>query len=235
MGVPSPAAVTMFSRLSRPLPIIDGIDPTELFPLRYDVYSANKIRLDALETGLQTYASQDSGTATKETREKILENMAAEQTLQIKVGAQVMLIKNVDGKLVNGSIGRVLGFYAASRICGSTGEITSKGGAGFIRGVLLEGDRKTPVEKNVTEREDGGSGAKLRHSSGTGGSTQVFPLVEFQTVQGKEVVLVGRDEFKVEDDKGNVAARRVQASFASAGKFGFLTGGSRSHWFSLGR
>jgi len=156
----------------------------------------------------------------EETREKILSNLAAEKTLQIKVGAQVMLIKNVDGSLVNGSVGRVLGFYTASGICGSGGEITSKGGTGFVRGVLLEGDGKTPAEKNVVEREDGRSGAKSRPSSGSGGSTQVFPLVEFRTALGKEVVLVGRDEFKVEDDNGNVAARRVQASCASLAEFG---------------
>lgn len=220
MGVPSRAAVEVFRRLSRPLPIIDGIDPTELFPLKYEVYSANKIRLDALETESQTYVSRDSGKVAGETREKLLRNMAAEESLQIKVGAQVMLVKNVDGSLVNGSIGRVLGFYTASEICGSGGDITSKGGTGFIRGVMLEGDEKTPTaERNAVEREDGGGGAKSRPRSGAEGSAQVFPLVEFRTALGKEVVLVGRDEFKVEENDGTVAARRVQVSVVSVREF----------------
>ena len=38
----------------------------------------------------------------------------------------------------------------------------------------------------------------------------LYPLVEFRTQQGTEVVLVVRDEFRVEDNEGKLLARRVQ-------------------------
>ena len=132
MGVASQTAVATFNALRRPLPAMDGIIPTELFPLRNEVNRANRTKLDALNTALQVYTSKDTGKASDERKATILKNMVAQGTLEIKVDAQVMLIKNVDENLVNGSIGRVLGFYLVSEVCGSGGEI-SKGGNGFIR------------------------------------------------------------------------------------------------------
>lgn len=38
----------------------------------------------------------------------------------------------------------------------------------------------------------------------------LYPLVEFFTPQGKEIVLLLRDEFRVEDNEGKLLARRVQ-------------------------
>ena len=55
MGIAPQTAVATFNKLRRPLPTIDGIVPTELFLLRNDIHSANKLRLDALETKLWTY------------------------------------------------------------------------------------------------------------------------------------------------------------------------------------
>ena len=218
MGVASQTAVATFNALRRPLPAIDGIVPTELFPLRKEVDSANKMRLDALKAALQVYESKDTGNATDERRATILGNMVAQRILQTKVDAQVMLIKNVDENLVNGSIGRVLGFHLASEVCGSGGEI-SKGGNGFVRKVLLEDDGRTPVQRKVAERENEDADAKPKPKSGPQESIEKFPLVEFRTPLGKEVVLVGRDEFKVEENDGTVAARRVQVSVVSVREF----------------
>lgn len=210
MGVASKAAVATFNKLRRPLPPIDRIVPTELFPLRNEVDNANKTRLDALKTESQIYESRDTGTATEERRATILKNMVAQRVLQIKVDAQVMLIKNVDENLVNGSVGRVLGFFMVSEVCGSSGEISSKGGHGFIRKVLLEDDGKTPVERKVAERENETDDVKPKLKNNSQESVERYPLVEFRTPLGKEAVLVGRDEFKVEENDGTVAARRVQ-------------------------
>lgn len=210
MGVASQTAVATFNGLRRPLPAIDGIVPTELFPLRKEVENANKMRLDALKTESQIYESRDTGAASEERRATILKNMVAQHVLEIKVDAQVMLIKNVDENLVNGSIGKVLGFHVVSEVCGSGGEISSKGGNGFIRRVLLGDDGRTPVERRVAERENENKDVKPKSKSTPPDSAERFPLVEFRTPLGKEVVLVGRDEFKVEENDGTVAARRVQ-------------------------
>ena len=214
MGVASQTAVATFNGLRRPLSAMDGIVPTELFPLRSEVDNANKVMLGALKTESQVYESRDTGTASEERKATILKNMVAQRVLEIKVDAQVMLIKNVDENLVNGSVGRVLGFHTISEVCGSSGEITSKGGNGFIRKALLK-EEKTPEEEKVVKGENEDVDAKPGPKGSPQESTERFPLVEFRTPLGKEVVLVGRDEFKVEENDGTVAARRVQASAPS--------------------
>ena len=181
----SQIAVATFNGLRRPLPAIDGIVPTELFPLRKEVENSNKMRLDALKTESQIYESRDTGTASDVRRETILENMVVQRVLRIKVDAQVMLIKNVDENLVNGSVGRVLGFHMVSEVCGSGGEISAKGGNGFIRKVLLSGDGKTPLERGVAERENEDSDVKPKPKNSSQESTERFPLVEFRTPLGK--------------------------------------------------
>lgn len=218
MGVASQVAVATFNGLRRPLPVIDGIVPTELFPLRKEVDNSNKMRLDELKTESQIYESRDTGAASEGRREAILKNMVVQRVLEIKVDAQVMLVKNVDDNLVNGSVGRVLGFRMVSEVCGSGGDISSKGGHGFIRNILLKDDGVTPVKRKVMKNENDNNDAKPKSKNGSLESVERFPLVEFLTPLGKEVVLVGRDEFKVEENDGTIAARRVQVSVNCVGE-----------------
>lgn len=212
-GGASRVAIETFTRLHRPLTTPDGIVPTELFPLKCDVLNANMKKLGAIASDSQLYHSRDSGKETKEARERILNSMAAEKTLEIKVDAQVMLIKNVDESLVNGSVGLVLGFYTPSEVVGSGGKITPKAGSGFIRGAKVKAQ-----DGDVSESESSNAAVEVRASPQ--GSAERFPLVEFWTPSGKEVVLVGRDDFKVENSNGTVVARRVQVSCMSTGGSG---------------
>lgn len=57
-----------------------------------------------------TFDAVDGGTAPEFTRDKILENCIAPKKIHLKKGSQVMLIKNMDDYLVNGSIGKVEAF-----------------------------------------------------------------------------------------------------------------------------
>jgi hypothetical protein len=95
--------------LSRPLPF-NGLLPTELFPIRTQVERANASRMAALGGPMHKFESRDSGAAPPEKRKKLLDSMIAAKTLELKLDAQVMLVKNVDGGLVNGTVGRVIGF-----------------------------------------------------------------------------------------------------------------------------
>ena len=58
----------------------------------------------------KTYYAQDGGLAHGIQRQKLLDNFMAQQVLHLTVGAQVMLIKNIDDTLVNGSMGIVVAF-----------------------------------------------------------------------------------------------------------------------------
>ncbi len=69
--------------------------------------------MNALPTHPLPYVARDSGS-----RPKLLDNLLAEERLELKVDAQVMLIKNVDEVLVNGVVGRVLGFYHPHQLIG---------------------------------------------------------------------------------------------------------------------
>ncbi|KAF8634433.1 hypothetical protein AX15_000883 [Amanita polypyramis BW_CC] len=112
-----------FKQLSRTVVYEDGIDPTELFPTRLEVEHVNKARLSQLSNVARIYDARDApGYDSSDQRvtiaqmERLLDRMVARKSLVLKVGAQVMLIKNlVQGELVNGSLGKVIEFKPLDR------------------------------------------------------------------------------------------------------------------------
>lgn len=110
-GVISPTAAKTLQALSRPLSQTDGdLLPTELFPLRAEVDRANASRMAALPGPAYVFESRDTGPAPPDKKRRLLDNMAVVKTLTLKHDAQVMLVKNVSETLVNGSVGRLVGF-----------------------------------------------------------------------------------------------------------------------------
>lgn len=94
--------------------------PTRLCTHKDDVEFINRQELEALSTGPErTFKSVDEGDLSNQTTLTKLLNLLspARDELRLKVGAQVMLIKNLDvaGGLVNGSRGYVTRFDAESR------------------------------------------------------------------------------------------------------------------------
>jgi ATP-dependent DNA helicase PIF1 len=186
--------------------------------MRHEVERANSTRLAALQTLPVSYDARDSGSAAPDRRKAVLAGMMVPERLVLKKGAQVMLVKNVDDQrgLVNGAVGRVLGFFAAPR--GKS--------EGVVRNVKLSEDGKSVVfsgegKENVKLTSAAGASTKTTTTTKIEGEkpksapdAELFPLVEFPTPMGRETALVTRDEFRVEDNEGNVLARRVQASMS---------------------
>lgn len=96
--------------LAREVDYSDGIEPTELYPTRREVEVSNKRRLERLRGEVVEFLSEDLYKASDQKHVKLLESLMAEKTLILKEEAQVMMIKNVDETLVNGSLGKVLFF-----------------------------------------------------------------------------------------------------------------------------
>jgi ATP-dependent DNA helicase PIF1 len=92
-----------------PIPLILRHDPR--FPRVTNVQNSNDVRLQTLTSVEYTYeAYDDCIIEDPQHRSRILDDLKAPAKLILKVGAQVMLIKNSDHTLVNGSVGKVIGF-----------------------------------------------------------------------------------------------------------------------------
>ena len=211
-GSITPLAIDSFRALSRPIVSNDSVlPPTELFSTRHEVERANSTRLASLQSPPVTFDARDSGSAAPEKRKAVLANMRVPERLILKKGAQVMLVKNIDDQrgLVNGAVGRVLGFFAAPR-GKSEGVITNVEISEDGKSVVFAGEAKENLKpgSTVPVKTPNNEGKKPAT-----GATELFPLVEFPTPTGKERTLVTRDEFRIEDNEGVVLARRVQACY----------------------
>ncbi|KAL5495571.1 hypothetical protein ACEPAI_1034 [Sanghuangporus weigelae] len=120
-----------FLALSRPLTYDDGIEPTELFPLRDEVECANAARLRNLPGPSQTYLAFDVPgrdhrgiQVTAQQADKLLERLVAVKRITLKIGAQVMLIKNLSPGLVNGLLGKVSAFKTVEQALRDCNEVS---------------------------------------------------------------------------------------------------------------
>lgn len=97
------------SRIDATFPA-DGIEAVRIFCRNVDVDRYNAERLAALPGEVKTYTARDTGESYH--TDAFNKNCPAPQVLNLKVGAQVMLLVNADveGGLVNGSIGVVKAF-----------------------------------------------------------------------------------------------------------------------------
>jgi hypothetical protein len=130
------------------------------FPLRNQVEIANNDRLRHLTGATHRYTANDWGDQPR------LNGCMAPVELELKMDAQVMLIKNLTPSLVNGSTGIVIGFT-------NEGQFTSE----------------NSIQSRLLDKE------KERSNNNLGGGrkeemiipTEVYPIVRF--VNGQEVVV----------------------------------------------
>jgi ATP-dependent DNA helicase PIF1 len=193
-------AIAKFKSLSRDLNFADDLEATELFSTRAEVDRANRVRLENITSETRIYEARDGGTVTdKQYRDKLLANVMAPERIALKKGAQVMLIKNFDDTLVNGSLGKVIGFMSENQWNNyherEFEEFDSTQG-----GTLLD-DNFPGLNKNGKVTVD---------MEGTGAG-QRFPVVRFAIADGTTRDFhCKREAWSVEQPNGEVSASRSQ-------------------------
>lgn len=151
--------------------------------------SSNERRLRALQGKLRRFDALDTGEPDK--REKLLQNLMAPKALILREGAQVMLIKNIDETLVNGSVGTVVKFMTESEF--------EQVGDGLE---LLSDPAMKKRAALLNQYLNGGD---------NGPSSTTYPYVRFHAVDGSQRgILVREEEWKVELPTGEVQASRHQ-------------------------
>ncbi|KAJ7102319.1 hypothetical protein B0H15DRAFT_768603 [Mycena belliarum] len=114
--------------------------------------------------------------------ERLLDRLVVPKLIRLKVGAQVMLVKNlVQGRLVNGSVGQVIGFYTSADAVRRHLEIAK---------LEASPDGATDTEVVAGVPPD-----------------QQWPLVRF--TNGAELLLVPQ-EFTINNADGGIEAQREQ-------------------------
>ncbi|PAV21915.1 dna repair and recombination pif1 [Pyrrhoderma noxium] len=179
--------------LSREVNYTDGIEPTELYPLRAEVVRANKFRLKDLPNPTHTYIADNlRGLDSKgepvsfRYMDSVLNKLVAIQEVTLKVGAQVMLIMNLPNYgLVNGSLGRVIGFRTTEQA------------------------HKELIKMAIPDDKDksNGNGVKNIPREQLKASPREWPLVQF--TNGREYLCVPM-KFEAVGVLGNVEATRNQ-------------------------
>ncbi|KJZ72873.1 hypothetical protein HIM_07817 [Hirsutella minnesotensis 3608] len=193
LGKISQSTVDAFKALARPLNFADGVDSAELYPTRAQVDGSNERRLRELPGQLHRYEAMDNGDPA--IRDKLLTNMMAPKTLDLKLNAQVMLIKNLDETLVNGSLGKVVAFSDEK-----TYEMMGVGGA----------DNDQDDDVNMAKAKKA-LRAFSRDAEGSSSSSRQYPVVQFISTGGAaRTILCQPEEWKVELPNGEVQAKRSQ-------------------------
>jgi ATP-dependent DNA helicase PIF1 len=141
----------------------------------------------------------DSGTIQdQQHRDRLLSNCMAPPMIQLKKGAQVMLIKNMEDTLVNGSIGKVVAFMSEDYFDS-----------------YKENDKDFGVEATGSDDERASRARKklkpMGFKDGTASMARKWPLVSFMQPDGSERHLLCQPEtWKIELPNGEVQAQRQQ-------------------------
>lgn len=170
--------------------------PSFRFPRREDVDRANTTRMAGLQGARKVFRALDGGTMEDaQGREKILANFMAPGELKLCVDSQVMLIKNMDDNLVNGSMGRVLGFCEPA----------------LYKHVNSDDQIVRAEETYDTSTKEGKRAWERKQRLIEEGKIEENPVVKFQIPGGGSTTMIlQRETFKVELPSGEVQVSRSQ-------------------------
>lgn len=158
--------------------------------------------MQRLSGDLMTFHATDSGTVKDvQFREKLLANCMAPPVIHLKKGAQVMLIKNMEDTLVNGSLGRVVAFMDEATFDYYR---QNEDEFGDEDGALSDEEKANRARKKLKAYAH-----KEREGAVTTG--RKWPLVCFVQPDGTERHLLCQPEsWKIELPNGEIQAQRLQ-------------------------
>ena len=174
------------------------------FPTRQEVDRANMARLNAIKGEMHTFNAVDQfhdPSLPKDQQDKVFETMMAPKRLLLKVGAQIMCLKNDNDKgLVNGTTGKVVKFapLGGAEDDDDGDGLSAAEVARVTKLASLGADVKPDVKPGVVRR--------------LGSSDEIVPWVEWFLPGDRKSLpepLV-RDDFKIEAAEGKVKAQRKQ-------------------------
>lgn len=198
LGKVTPSTTAMFTAcVGRDLKCDDGVEPTVLFPLKVEVKEINDKKLAALAGAAKVFEWAEAGNP--KVLESLKKNFNGTQSLCLKVGTQVMLIKNLNpmGGLVNGSRGVVIGFEP-------------------VGGVEEEDEKdEKDSEESGSEAEEGALGAddevdedeEDEEEKGKSVDKTLYPVVQFANGGPRLLIIPEKWETKVQ---GKTIARITQ-------------------------
>lgn len=189
-----------FNKQQRSFMLPGDLEATELFPTRYEVDRSNTRRMAALTGPEVTYTALEGGTAIPEIRDRLLASCLAAKTVVLKKDAQVMLLKNMDETLVNGTLGRVIAFMGEREYLGKVLDDER----------LNHASDDSDIELEIKELRDRKlENTKIQTSSSS--NEMKWPLVRFTALSGEtRDVLIKRESWKIELPNGEIQASRDQ-------------------------
>lgn len=143
----------------------------------------------------------DGGVSDLNIRNKMLANFMAPEKLTLKKGSQVMLIKNIDNSLVNGSLGKVQAFMdeATFHVYKDEEETFMQAQEPAAGG---DEDEKAAARAKI---------AQMRLKNAGDGAPRYWPMVRFAMPDGTyRSLLCQPEEWKTENQQGEITAKRSQ-------------------------
>lgn len=146
------------------------------------------------------FKAEDGGSITDlAQRDKLLSNCMAPPLITLKKGAQVMLIKNIDDTLVNGSVGKVVAFMNEK-----TFDYYHNNEDEFQAVGTMETDDEEMTRSRKKLKQ-------MLNKDLMGDTGQKWPLVRFAIADGTiRELLCHRESWKIELPNGEIQASRSQ-------------------------